>query len=335
MMRALVVALCAGAGALELAVVSLAVPKASERYGAAGRAWRWKSAVLGDDMAFPRPRNARAVAEAVVACGGGAVAEAAALATCARLDVVVAGADGEAAAAAARACLAALVLRHGPGGDVRRALDRAGGDIAAAAAAGVPAGADAGDLDGAFATRATTRAAAEHLARVAAGADDGPGAFDPFSSRRAHVLKQVKACAGACATDGAAAVRGALDRALTCGKRARDRRQPAVAALAAARGDEGRRVACYGAARAHARDAGAAVVADAAARGAAADVAAARARLLAYADGLLPAGPARRAAAAAVNGALHGPTLALRRGDAVDEAAVRAAIDRAVADAAR
>ncbi|KAH8066820.1 hypothetical protein JL721_8008 [Aureococcus anophagefferens] len=259
MMRALVVALCAGAGALELAVVSLAVPKASERYGAAGRAWRWKSAVLGDDMAFP----ARALAEAAVAESGGAVAEAAALATCARLDVVVAGADGEAAAAGAPRAPCG-----GIGRGTRRRADRAGGEIAAAAAAGVPAGADAGDLDGAFATLRDARVA-EHLA-LRRWRRRRARRLRPFSSRRAHVLKQVKACAEHCATDGAAAVR-------------RADRSPALPRL------RGRPPGGPGAARGRRRG-------------------------------------QRRA---------HGPTLALRRGDAVDEAAVRAAIDRAVADAAR
>ena len=36
------------------------------------------------------------------------------------------------------------------------------------------------------------------LARVVAGAADGPTAFDPFSSRKAHVLKQAKQCLEKC-----------------------------------------------------------------------------------------------------------------------------------------
>ncbi|KAK7254484.1 hypothetical protein SO694_00011153 [Aureococcus anophagefferens] len=191
MMRALVVALCAGAGALELAVVSLAVPKASERYGAAGRAWRWKSAVLGDDMAFPAAPAARR-RQAVVAAarrrrrrGRGARDVRAPRRRRRRRR-------RRAAAAAARACLARLVLRPRARAASAAWLDSAGGEIAAAAAAGVPAGADAGDLDGAFATRATTRAAGAPEPRSAAAPGGGPGAFDPFSSRRADVLKQAR-----------------------------------------------------------------------------------------------------------------------------------------------
>ena len=39
---------------------------------------------------------------------------------------------------------------------------------------------------------ATGAEAGAWLARVVAGAADGPTAFDPFSSRKAHVLKQAK-----------------------------------------------------------------------------------------------------------------------------------------------
>ena len=39
---------------------------------------------------------------------------------------------------------------------------------------------------------ATGADAGAWLARVVAGAADGPTAFDPFSSRKAHVLKQAK-----------------------------------------------------------------------------------------------------------------------------------------------
>ena len=39
---------------------------------------------------------------------------------------------------------------------------------------------------------ATGADAGAWLARVVAGAADGPSAFDPFSSRKAHVLKQAK-----------------------------------------------------------------------------------------------------------------------------------------------
>ena len=89
--------------ALEVAVVSLTPPTASEHYGAAGRAWRWKVAVMGEDMALPRPKTALALAESIVERSGGAVQEAATLSTCARLLLIVAG--NEDAVSATRASL--------------------------------------------------------------------------------------------------------------------------------------------------------------------------------------------------------------------------------------
>ena len=93
--------------ALEVAVVSLTPPTASEHYGAAGKAWRWKVAVMGEDMALPRPKTALALAESIVERSEGAVQEAATLSTCARLLLIVAG-NEDAVAATREACAAQI-----------------------------------------------------------------------------------------------------------------------------------------------------------------------------------------------------------------------------------
>ena len=119
----------AAATALEVAVVSLTPPTASEHYGAAGRAWRWKVAVMGEDMALPRPKTALALAESIVERSGGAVQEAATLSTCARLLLIVAG-NEDAVAATREACAAQIAsFQTRPFDDWRRALDAAGDDI--------------------------------------------------------------------------------------------------------------------------------------------------------------------------------------------------------------
>ncbi len=117
------------AAALEVHVVSLTPPTASEHYGAAGRAWRWKVAVMGEDMALPRPKTALALAESIVERSGGAVQEAATLSTCARLLLIVAG-NEDAVAATREACAAQIAsFQTRPFDDWRRALDAAGDDI--------------------------------------------------------------------------------------------------------------------------------------------------------------------------------------------------------------
>ena len=119
----------AAAAALEVAVVSLTPPTASEHYGAAGRAWRWKVAVMGEDMALPRPKTALALAESIVERSGGAVQEAATLSTCARLLLIVAG-NENAVEATREACAAQIAsFQTRPFDDWRRALDAAGDDI--------------------------------------------------------------------------------------------------------------------------------------------------------------------------------------------------------------
>ena len=177
------------AAALEVHVVSLTPPTASEHYGAAGRAWRWKVAVMGEDMALPRPKTALALAESIVERSGGAVQEAATLSTCARLLLIVAG-DEDAVAATREACAAQIAsYQTRPFDDWRRALDAAGDDIVQTSRA-APVVKDDDEL-GVF-EAATGADAGAWLARVVAGAADGPTAFDPFSSRKAHVLKQAK-----------------------------------------------------------------------------------------------------------------------------------------------
>ena len=177
--------------ALEVAVVSLTPPTASEHYGAAGRAWRWKVAVMGEDMALPRPKTALALAESIVERSEGAVQEAATLSTCARLLLIVAG-NEDAVSATCEACAAQIAsYQTRPFDDWRRALDAAGDDIVQTSRA-APVVKDDDEL-GVF-EAATGADAGAWLARVVAGAADGPSAFDPFSSRKAHVLKQAKQC---------------------------------------------------------------------------------------------------------------------------------------------
>ena len=183
------------AAALEVHVVSLTPPTASEHYGAAGRAWRWKVAVMGEDMALPRPKTALALAESIVERSGGAVQEAATLSTCARLLLIVAG-NEDAVAATREACAAQIAsYTTRPFDDWRRAFDAAGDDIVETSRA-APVVDDDDEL-GVF-EAATGADAGAWLARVVAGAADGPSAFDPFSSRKAHVLKQAKQCLEKC-----------------------------------------------------------------------------------------------------------------------------------------
>ena len=235
----------AAAAALEVAVVSLTPPTASEHYGAAGRAWRWKVAVMGEDMALPRPKTALALAESIVERSGGAVQEAATLSTCARLLLIVAG-NENAVEATREACAAQIAsFQTRPFDDWRRALDAAGDDIVQTSRA-APVVKDDDEL-GVF-EAATGADAGAWLARVVAGAADGPSAFDPFSSRKAHVLKQAKQCLEKCRAGKTGAVRDALVRSLEAGKRARDATTPEVSALRASPRDGGARTAAFSAA---------------------------------------------------------------------------------------
>jgi hypothetical protein len=233
------------AAALEVAVVSLTPPTASEHYGAAGRAWRWKVAIMGEDMALPRPKTALALAESIVERSGGAVQEAATLSTCARLLLIVAGND-DAVAATREACAAQIAsFQTRPFDDWRRALDAAGDDIVQTSRAAPTV--DDDDELGVF-EAATGADAGAWLARVVAGAADGPSAFDPFSSRKAHVLKQAKQCLEKCRAGQVGPVRDALVRSLEAGKRARDVKTPEVSALRASPRDGGARTAAFSAA---------------------------------------------------------------------------------------
>ena len=92
---------------------------------------------------------------------------------------------------------------------------------------------------------ATGADAGAWLARVVAGAADGPSAFDPFSSRKAHVLKQAKQCLEKCRAGKVGPVRDALVRSLEAGKRARDAKTPEVSALRASPRDAGARTAAH------------------------------------------------------------------------------------------
>ena len=75
------------------------------------------------------------------------------------------------------------------------ALDAAGDDIVQTSRTATKV--DDDDELGVF-EAATGADAGAWLARVVAGAADGPSAFDPFSSRKAHVLKQAKQCLEKC-----------------------------------------------------------------------------------------------------------------------------------------
>ncbi|CAH0375236.1 unnamed protein product [Pelagomonas calceolata] len=241
----LLLAVAATTAALEVAVVSLTPPTASEHYGAAGKAWRWKVAVMGEDMALPRPKTALALAESIVERSEGAVQEAATLSTCARLLLIVAG-NEDAVSATREACAAQIAsYQTRPFDDWRRALDAAGDDIVKTSRAAPTV--DDDDELGVF-EAATGAEAGAWLARVVAGAADGPTAFDPFSSRKAHVLKQAKQCLEKCRAGKTGAVRDALVRSLEAGKRARDAKTPEVSALRASPRDGGARTAAFSAA---------------------------------------------------------------------------------------
>ena len=150
---------------------------------------------MGEDMALPRPKTALALAESIVERSDGAVQEAATLSTCARLLLIVAG-NEDAVAATREACAAQIAsFQTRPFDDWRRALDTAGDDIVQTSRA-APSVDDDDEL-GVF-EAATGADAGAWLARVVAGAADGPSAFDPFSSRKAHVLKQAKQCLEKC-----------------------------------------------------------------------------------------------------------------------------------------
>ena len=161
--------------------MSLTPPTASEHYGAAGRAWRWKVAVMGEDMALPRPKTALALAESIVERSGGAVQEAATLSTCARLLLIVAG-NEDAVAATREACAAQIAsYQTRPFDDWRRALDAAGDDIVeikfTASRAAERRAVHAID-DACSELRSSKRRGRDGawLARVVAGAADGPDA---------------------------------------------------------------------------------------------------------------------------------------------------------------
>ena len=109
--------------------------------------------------------------------------------------MIVAG-DEDAVAATREACAAQIAsFQTRPFDDWRRALDAAGDDILKTSRAAPTV--DDDDELGVF-EAATGADAGAWLARVVAGAADGPSAFDPFSSRKAHVLKQAKQCLEKC-----------------------------------------------------------------------------------------------------------------------------------------
>ena len=323
--------------ALNVHVVSLTPPTASEYYGAAGRAWRWKIAVMGEDMALPRPKTALALSESIIERSNGAVQEAATLSTCARLLLIVAG-NENAVAATREACAAQIAsYQTRPFDDWRRALDAAGDDIVKTSRS-APHVDDDDELD--VFEAATGADAGEWLARVVAGAAEGTGGFDPFSSRNAHVLKQAKQCLEKCRAGKTGAVRDALVRSLEAGKRARDVKTLEVSALRASPRDVGARTVAHAAALRLSEKAGELLEVDVAQRdGGGEDIAAWREGALAMAlDDLPDEGAARAAGLAAAKTAAHTATLRRRRGEAspndtADVVAAATAAAQAVVDA--
>ena len=162
-----------------------------------------------------------------------------------QLLLIVAG-NEDAVAATREACAAQIAsFQTRPFDDWRRALDAAGDDIVKTSRAAPTV--DDDDELGVF-EAATGADAGAWLARVVAGAADGPSAFDPFSSRKAHVLKQAKQCLEKCRAGKVGPVRDALVRSLEAGKRARDATTPEVSALRASPRDGGARTAAFSAA---------------------------------------------------------------------------------------
>ncbi|KAJ1450847.1 hypothetical protein M885DRAFT_621299 [Pelagophyceae sp. CCMP2097] len=330
----------------ELHVVSLELPRGYDRTAAAtNRAWRWKSAVLGDDQGLPRPKAARALAEELL--HEGVIAECAVLATCARLDVIVAadavdagGADAVRAAVGRQLAAQVEAWRgadHGLWARSARWLDGAAEEIRAAPK--IVDDFEVSFLCEALTLHAGTFNATRHLALVAAGAmaDDD---FDPFCSRRAHIQKQLRACLEtATATPAPPAgptIKACIESALRAGARARDVSGVEVAALRRDRDNKSLKKAALEAGRGAALAAADAAVRDLSAVDAAPRIVALRKAATLAAEAVARSGAragdvdaALAAARGAANEALHLPTLALRSGASVDEATVVRDVDAA------
>lgn len=190
----------------DVSIVSLALP-ARDDYSVSSRCWRWKSAVMGDDLGLPRRRAARSLGDLVASRDG--IHECSILSTCARLDFLIVADSSQQAFDAAADVLGRQVAGEWEGG-LMAWLDRAE----------ISANDDNEPLDvsDALEPHFGLRAAAEHLCLVATGVEEG---FDPFCSRRAHVVHQIKSVR----TEGGS-LRALVDAAIAAGKSARNSTHP-------------------------------------------------------------------------------------------------------------
>lgn len=213
---ALVLATCGCC--LETSIVSLDLPMRGD-FSIAGRCWRWKSLVLGDDLGLPRRRAAAAVAALAMKRDG--VSECAVLSTCARLDFLLRTESSEVAMDAIADVLGRQVAQLNVWTSGLRCvaawLDAAESKITQADSS------EPMDVRDALTPRLGIQVAAHHLCLVATAAHD----FDPFCSRRAHVMHQLKSCSSS------KSFKALVDAALNAGKTARDPNAPSNVALKA------------------------------------------------------------------------------------------------------